>query len=448
MAFENLSERLQNALRMFRGTGKLTEEDLKAPMREVRMALLEADVNFKVVKDFVAKVKERAVGEGIEDRLTPHQQIIKIVNEELIELLGGTQSKLSVSPKPPTVIMLVGLQGAGKTTTAGKLANYLRRKNKKPLLVAGDVYRPAAITQLQVLGEQLNVPVFALGDQVAPVEIAKKAVEKAKSLACDTVIIDTAGRLHINEELMSELRDIKVAVEPQEILLVVDAMTGQDAVTVAESFNSELGIDGLIVTKLDGDARGGAVLSVKAVTGKPVKLIGMGEKLDALEPFHPDRMASRILGMGDILTLVEKIQSTTDFAKALEMEKKLRKDEFTLEQFLEQMQQIKKLGSLDTILGLIPGMGGISQKLKEANVDEKEFDRIEAIIRSMTPKERRNPDIINGSRRKRIAMGCGMRVQDVNKLLKNFDESKKMMKRMQGMTKFASKGGFKLPFGR
>lgn len=448
MAFENLSERLQNALRMFRGTGKLTEEDLKAPMREVRMALLEADVNFKVVKDFVAKVKERAVGEGIEDRLTPHQQIIKIVNEELIELLGGTQSKLSVSPKPPTVIMLVGLQGAGKTTTAGKLANYLRRKNKKPLLVAGDVYRPAAITQLQVLGEQLNVPVFALGDQVAPVEIAKKAVEKAKSLACDTVIIDTAGRLHINEELMSELRDIKVAVEPQEILLVVDAMTGQDAVTVAESFNSELGIDGLIVTKLDGDARGGAVLSVKAVTGKPVKLIGMGEKLDALEPFYPDRMASRILGMGDILTLVEKIQSTTDFAKALEMEKKLRKDEFTLEQFLEQMQQIKKLGSLDTILGLIPGMGGISQKLKEANVDEKEFDRIEAIIRSMTPKERRNPDIINGSRRKRIAMGCGMRVQDVNKLLKNFDESKKMMKRMQGMTKFASKGGFKLPFGR
>ncbi len=448
MAFENLSERLQNALRMFRGTGKLTEEDLKAPMREVRMALLEADVNFKVVKDFVAKVKERAVGEGIEDRLTPHQQIIKIVNEELIELLGGTQSKLSVSPKPPTVIMLVGLQGAGKTTTAGKLANYLRRKNKKPLLVAGDVYRPAAITQLQVLGEQLNVPVFALGDQVAPVEIAKKAVEKAKSLACDTVIIDTAGRLHINEELMSELRDIKVAVEPQEILLVVDAMTGQDAVTVAESFNSELGIDGLIVTKLDGDARGGAVLSVKAVTGKPVKLIGMGEKLDALEPFHPDRMASRILGMGDILTLVEKIQSTTDFAKALEMEKKLRKDEFTLEQFLEQMQQIKKLGSLDTILGLIPGMGGISQKLKEANVDEKEFDRIEAIIRSMTPKERRNPDIINGSRRKRIAVGCGMRVQDVNKLLKNFDESKKMMKRMQGMTKFASKGGFKLPFGR
>ena len=296
------------------------------------------------------------------------------------------------------------------------------------------------------MGEQLKVPVFTLGDKVSPVEIARQAIDKAYSLACDTIIIDTAGRLHINEELMNELRDIKGTVNPHEILLVVDAMTGQDAVTVAESFNNELGIDGLIVTKLDGDARGGAVLSVKAVTGKPVKMIGMGEKLDALEPFHPDRMASRILGMGDILTLVEKIQSTTDLAKALEMEKKLRKDEFTLEQFLDQMQQVKKLGSLETILGLIPGMGGISQKLKEANVDEKEFDRIEAIIRSMTPKERRNPDIINGSRRKRIAAGCGMRVQDVNKLLKNFEESKKMMKKMQGMAKFASKGGFKLPF--
>jgi signal recognition particle subunit SRP54 len=322
----------------------------------------------------------------------------------------------------------------------------LKRKKKKPMLVAGDVYRPAAITQLQVLGEQLNVPVFTLGDKVSPVEIARQAIDKAYSLACDTVIIDTAGRLHINEELMNELREIKGTVNPHEILLVVDAMTGQDAVTVAESFNNELGIDGLIVTKLDGDARGGAVLSVKAVTGKPVKLIGMGEKLDALEPFHPDRMASRILGMGDILTLVEKIQSTTDLAKAMEMEKKLRKDEFTLEQFLDQMQQVKKLGSLETILGLIPGMGGISQKLKEANVDEREFDRIEAIIRSMTPKERRNPDIINGSRRKRIAAGSGMRVQDVNKLLKNFEESKKMMKKMQGMAKFASKGGFKLPF--
>lgn len=448
MAFESLSERLQNALKMFRGSGKLSEEDLKAPMREVRMALLEADVNFKVVKDFVAKVKERAVGQEVSESLNPHQQIIKIVNEELIELLGGTQAKLEVAPKPPTVIMLVGLQGAGKTTTAGKLANYLTKKrHKKPLLVAGDIYRPAAITQLEVLGQQLKVPVFSMGDKVSPVEIAKNALEKARSLACDTVIIDTAGRLHINEELMAELRNIKEVVVPQEILLVVDAMTGQDAVTVAESFDKELGITGLIVTKLDGDARGGAVLSVKAVTGKPVKMIGMGEKLEALEPFHPDRMASRILGMGDLLTLIDKIQDTTDLAKAMEMEKKLRKDEFTLEQFLEQMQQVKKLGSLETILGMIPGMGGISQKLKEANVDEKEFDRVEAIIRSMTIKERRNPNIINGSRRKRIAAGCGMKVQDVNKLLKNFEESKKMMKKMQGMAKFASKGGFKLPFG-
>ena len=445
MAFENLSERLQNAIKMFRGSGKITEDDLKAPLREVRMALLEADVNFKVVKDFVANIKERALGETVQQSLTPGQQIIKIVNDELTQLLGGTQSKLTVADKPPTVIMLVGLQGAGKTTTAGKLGSLLRKKGKKPLLVAGDVYRPAAIKQLQVLGEQLSLPVFALGDQVSPVEIARKAMDKAFSLACDTVIIDTAGRLHINEELMDELRNIKAAVNPHEILLVVDAMTGQDAVTVAESFNGELGIDGLIVTKLDGDARGGAVLSVKAVTGRPVKFVGMGEKLDALEPFHPDRMASRILGMGDILSLIEKIQSTTDLAKALEMEKKLRKDEFTLEQFLEQMQQVKKMGSLETILGLIPGMSGISQKLKEANVDEKEFDRVEAIIRSMTPKERRHPDI-NGSRRKRIAAGCGMRVQDVNKLLKNFEESKKMMKKMQGMAKFASKGGFKMPF--
>ena len=392
MAFENLSERLQNAIKMFRGSGKITEDDLKAPLREVRMALLEADVNFKVVKDFVANIKERALGETVQQSLTPGQQIIKIVNDELTQLLGGTQSKLTVADKPPTVIMLVGLQGAGKTTTAGKLGSLLRKKGKKPLLVAGDVYRPAAIKQLQVLGEQLSLPVFALGDQVSPVEIARKAMDKAFSLACDTVIIDTAGRLHINEELMDELRNIKAAVNPHEILLVVDAMTGQDAVTVAESFNGELGIDGLIVTKLDGDARGGAVLSVKAVTGRPVKFVGMGEKLDALEPFHPDRMASRILGMGDILSLIEKIQSTTDLAKALEMEKKLRKDEFTLEQFLEQMQQVKKMGSLETILGLIPGMSGISQKLKEANVDEKEFDRVEAIIRSMTPKERRHPD--------------------------------------------------------
>lgn len=446
MAFEGLADRLQNAIKKIRGSQKVTEDDLKETLREVRMALLEADVNFKVVKDFIARIKERAMGQEVQASLTPGQFIIKIVNEELTDLLGGTQSKLMVASKPPTVIMLVGLQGAGKTTTAGKLANHLRKNGKKPLLVAGDVYRPAAIKQLQVLGEQLNIPVFSLGDQVSPVEIAKQSMSKAFSLACDTVIIDTAGRLHINEELMGELKDIKKTVKPHEILLVVDAMTGQDAVTVAESFNNDLGIDGLIVTKLDGDARGGAVLSVKAVTGRPVKFVGMGEKLDALEPFHPDRMASRILGMGDVLSLIEKAQAVFDAEDAAKFEKKLRKEEFTLEQFLEQMQQVKKLGSLESILGMLPGMGNISQKLKDANVDEKELDRVEAIIRSMTLAERRNPNIINGSRRKRIATGSGTRVQDVNKLLKNFEQSKKMMKKIKGMNKFASKGGFKLPF--
>lgn len=446
MAFEGLAERLQNAIKKIRGSQKVTEDDLKETLREVRMALLEADVNFKVVKDFIARIKERAVGQEVHASLTPGQFIIKIVNEELTDLLGGTQSKLMVASKPPTVIMLVGLQGAGKTTTAGKLANHLRKNGKKPLLVAGDVYRPAAIKQLQVLGEQLNIPVFSLGDQVSPVEIAKQSISKAFSLACDTVIIDTAGRLHINEELMGELKDIKKTVKPHETLLVVDAMTGQDAVTVAESFNNDLGIDGLIVTKLDGDARGGAVLSVKAVTGRPVKFVGMGEKLDALEPFHPDRMASRILGMGDVLSLIEKAQSVFDAEDAAKLEKKMRNEEFTLEQFLEQMQQVKKLGSLESILGMLPGMGNISQKLKDANVDEKELDRVEAIIRSMTLAERRNPNILNGSRRKRIATGSGTRVQDVNKLLKNFEQSKKMMKKLKGMNKFATKGGFKLPF--
>ena len=410
MAFESLSERLQNAIKMFRGTKEITEEDLKAPLREVRMALLEADVNFKVVKNFVAKIKERALGAEIQQNLSPSQQIIKIVDEELTELLGGTQAKLTVADKPPTIIMLVGLQGTGKTTTVGKLAFNLKKKKKNPLLVAADVYRPAAITQLQVLGEQVGVPVFSLGNEVSPVEIARQSLEKAAHLACDTIIIDTAGRLHIDEKLMEELQNIKATVQPHEILLTVDAMTGQDAVTVADTFNKELGLTGLVVTKLDGDARGGAVLSVREVTGCPVKFVGMGEKLDALEPFYPDRMASRILGMGDILSLIDKIKDTTDLAKALEMEKKLKKDEFTLEQFLEQMQQIKKLGSLDTILG------------------------------------RQKPEIINGSRRKRIAAGCGMKVQDVNRLLKNFDDSKKLMKKMQGMAKFASKGGKMLPF--
>ncbi len=447
MAFESLAEKLQKAIKSLRGVKKLSEEDLKAPLREVRLALLEADVNFKVVRDFIARVKERALGAEVGANLTAQQTIIKIVNEELIELLGGSETKLTVAVQPPSVYMLCGLQGAGKTTTAAKLAAYLKKKkNKKPLLAACDIYRPAAVTQLEVLGQQIDVPVFAMGTEVSPVEIARQALAKARFLACDTVIIDTAGRLHINEELMEELRQLKAAVQPTESLLVVDAMTGQDAVSVASSFNEQLGIDGLIVTKLDGDARGGAVLSVKAVTGKAVKLAGTGEKLDALEAFHPDRMAGRILGMGDVLTLIEKIRDETDLAKTMELEKQLRKNEFTLEQFLEQMQQVKKLGSLETILGLIPGMGGLSQKLKEANFDEKELDRIEAIIRSMTVQERRRPEIINGSRRKRIAAGSGMRVQDVNKLLKNFEESRKMMKKMQGAAKFASKGGFKLPF--
>ena len=446
MAFESLSERLQNAIKMFRGTKAITEEDLKEPLRQVRMALLEADVNFKVAKNFVAKIKERALGAEIQQNLSPSQQIIKIVDEELTALLGGTQAKLTVADKPPTIIMLVGLQGTGKTTTVGKLAYNLKRKKKSPLLVAADVYRPAAITQLQVLGEQVGVPVFSLGNEVSPVEIARQSLDKAAHLACDTIIIDTAGRLHIDEKLMEELQNIKATVNPHEILLTVDAMTGQDAVTVADTFNKDLGLTGLVVTKLDGDARGGAVLSVREVTGCPVKFVGMGEKLDALEPFYPDRMASRILGMGDILSLIDKIKDTTDLAKVLEAEKKIKKDEFTLEQFLEQMQQIKKLGSLDTILGMIPGMGGISQKLKEANVDEKEFARVEAIIRSMTPKERRDPSILNASRRKRIAAGSGTTVQDVNRLLKHFDDSRKLMKKRQCIATSVSKSGKLRPF--
>ena len=446
MAFENLSNKLQDVFKQLRGKGKLTEADVKTAMREVKIALLEADVNFKIVKNFIKTVTERAVGTEVLEGLNPGQQVIKIVNEELIALMGTTQSQLTFAKRPPTVYMMVGLQGAGKTTSSGKLAGQLRKQGRNPLLVACDVYRPAAIKQLQVVGKNYNIPVFEMGDKLSPVEISKKALEYAAENRNDVILIDTAGRLHINEELMGELRNIKAAVSPHEILLVVDAMTGQDAVTVAESFNNDLGIDGLIVTKLDGDARGGAVLSVKAVTGRPVKFVGMGEKLDALEPFYPDRMASRILGMGDILTFIEKVQSTTDMAKALEMEKKLRKNEFTLEQFLEQMQQIKKLGPLENILGMIPGMGGIAQKLKETDVNEKEFAHIEAIIQSMTIKERRNPEIINGSRRKRIAAGSGTRVQDVNRLLKKFEESKKMMKQMRGMAKFASKGGFKLPF--
>jgi len=451
MIFEGLADRLQETFKKLRGHGKLTEDDVNEAMREVRMALLEADVNFKVVKEFVAKVKERAIGQDVLETLTPAQVVIKIVNEELTDLMGGTQSRIMIASKPPTVIMLVGLQGAGKTTSAGKLGLAMKKQGKRPLLVAADIYRPAAIKQLQVLGEQLDIPVFAMPEGTDVVTITEKAMEQANSHINDIVIIDTAGRLHINEELMQELKSIKQHVKPHEILLVVDAMTGQDAVNVAESFNADLGLDGVILTKLDGDARGGAALSVKAVTGCPIKFVGMGEKLEALEPFYPDRMASRILGMGDMLSLIEKAQSTFDADEAKKMEKKFRKDEFTLDDFLAQMQQVRKLGSLDQILGMIPGMGNIKKKLGDVDLDlnGKEIKHIEAIIYSMTPKERRDVNIINGSRRKRIAVGSGTKVQEVNKLIKQFSEAKKMMKKMQGMTKGKGKqglGGFKMPF--
>lgn len=447
MVFEGLADKLQNTFKKLRGRGKLSEADINDAMREVRMALLEADVNFKVVKDFIAKIKEQAVGQEVMQSLTPAQFVVKIVNDELTALMGGTQSRITVSSRPPTVIMLVGLQGAGKTTTAGKLAHLLKKQSKRPLLVAADIYRPAAIKQLQVLGGQLDIPVFTLEDCKDAVLIAQKAIEYANSYARDTVIIDTAGRLHINEDLMQELKSIKTTVKPHEILLVVDAMTGQDSVTVAESFNKDLGLDGVILTKLDGDARGGAALSIKAVTGCPIKFTGMGEKLDALEVFHPDRMASRILGMGDVLSLIEKAGASIDLEQAKEMEKKFRKEDFNLDDFLTQLQQVRKLGPLDQILGMLPGMGDL-KKLKDVEIDEKELTRTEAIIRSMTKKERRDASLINGSRRKRIAIGSGTRVQDVNKLLKQFAEAKKMMKRFQDMQKGGKKsfGGFKLPF--
>lgn len=446
MVFEGLAEKLQQTFKKLRGRGKLTESDVSEAMREVRMALLEADVNFKVVKDFVAKVKERAVGQEVLESLTPAQFVIKIVNDELTALMGGTASRITVSSRPPTVIMMVGLQGAGKTTTAGKLANLLKKQGKRPLLVAADVYRPAAIKQLQVLGEQLEIPVFEAG-QGNPVDIAKRAIEYAALNTRDMVLIDTAGRLHINEELMDELKSIKQTVKPHEILLVVDSMTGQDAVNVAETFNGALGVDGVILTKLDGDARGGAALSIKAVTGCPIKFAAMGEKLDAIEPFHPDRMASRILGMGDVLTLIEKAQSTIDLEQAKEMEKQLRKDDFTLDDFLNQLQQVKKLGSMEQILGMLPGMGNLTKQMKDVDLSGKEMGQVEAIIRSMTKKERRDPNIINGSRRKRIAMGSGTRVQDVNRLLKQFTEARKMMKRLKDMQKNKRGfGNFKMPF--
>ena len=449
MAFDGLGDKLQDIFKRMKGQGKITEKDLKAVMRELKVALLEADVNYKVVKQFIDKVNSRAIGEEVMESLTPGQQVVKIVHDELTELLGGKQSKLTIAPKPPTVIMMVGLQGSGKTTTSGKQGKLLKKQGKRPLLTACDVYRPAAIKQLQVLGEQLDIPVFTLGDKISPVDIAKGAIEHAKTKGNDVVFLDTAGRLHIVEVLMEELKNVKAVANPTEILLVVDSMVGQDAVNVADSFNELLDITGVVLTKLDGDTRGGAALSIKSITGKPIKFAGMGEKLDALEPFHPDRMASRILGMGDVLTLIEKAQENIDQQKAEEMQKKMLKAEFTLEDYLEQMDQIKNMGRISNMLEMMPGMS--KNKLKDIQVSDRDLAQTKAIILSMTPAERRNPKIINGSRRKRIAAGSGMKVQDVNRLLKQYEQSQVLMKQFGGMAsgKKGKKGGgkFKLPFG-
>ena len=432
MAFEGLSGRLSEVFKKLKGRGKVKESDIKEVMREVRMALLEADVNYKVAKDFVASVSEKAMGSEVLESLTPAQQIIKIVNDELTELMGSTNARITFSSKIPTIIMMCGLQGAGKTTHCAKLARYFKQSGKRPLLAACDVYRPAAIQQLQIVGEQAGVPVFEMG-QWDPVEIARKAVLHARDYGNDILILDTAGRLHIDEELMDELRRIKEAVQPQEILLVIDAMTGQDAVNVAKSFDETLGIDGTILTKLDGDTRGGAALSVRAVTGKPIKFVGTGEKLDNLEPFYPDRMASRILGMGDVLTLIEKAQSTVDEQKAMEMAKKLKEQNFDMNDLLEQMQQIKQMGSLSQVISMFPGAGKISEE--ETAAGEAQLKKTEAIINSMTKRERERPAIINPSRKRRIAAGSGTKVEDVNRLLKQFEQMQKMMK-MMGSSKF------------
>lgn len=448
--FQSLSEKLELTFKKLRGRGKITEADVSEAMRDVRMALLEADVNFKVVKEFVAKIKERSIGQEVLSSLTPIQHIIKIVNDELTELMGTAQSRITMSSKPPTVIMMVGLQGSGKTTTCAKLAAVLSRQGKKPMLVAADIYRPAAIKQLQIVGEQVGVPVFEMGDNANPVTIVFNALKYAHQHARDIMIIDTAGRLHIDESLMQELSNLKQVTKPHEILLVVDAMTGQDAVNVAETFNSRLGVDGVVLTKLDGDARGGAALSIKAITGKPIKYIGVGEKLDGIEPFHPDRMAQRILGMGDMMSLIEKAESAFDEKKAAELEKKLRKQEFTLDDFLDQLQQIKKMGSLSSILGMLPGMGSKMAQLKDAQIDKKQMSRVEAIIYSMTPKERSKPEILNARRKQRIAKGSGTQVQDVNRLLKQFDDARKMMKTVMKMSgkKGGSMAGLNNIFGR
>lgn len=444
--FQNLVDKLNNAFKKFRSKGKLTESDVKEGMREIKLALLEADVNFKVVKEFIKSVSERAVGSDVLESLMPAQQIVKIVNEELTSIMGGTQSKLIISSKPPTIVMMCGLQGAGKTTHCGKIAGLLKKQGKRPLLVACDVYRPAAIKQLEIVGGSLGIPVFSLGDKVDPVKIAKAGVENAIKNGNDVVFIDTAGRLSIDEEMMNELRNIKSAVEPTEILLVVDAMTGQDAVNVAENFNAALDITGVVLTKLDGDTRGGAALSVRYVTGKPIKYVGTGEKLDNIEPFFPDRMASRILGMGDVLSLIEKAEEAYDEKKAAELEKKVREQSFTLDDFLDQFRQMRKMGSMEQIMSMMPGVN--QSALKDAKIDERQIDRMEAIILSMTPGEREKPSVINASRKKRIAAGCGLKVEDVNRLLKQYDQVTSLMKQFSGgnMSKMMKKGKFKIPF--
>ncbi|MCB6992512.1 signal recognition particle protein [bacterium 210820-DFI.6.37] len=432
MAFEGLSEKLQGVFKNLKGKGSLTEADINEAMREVKLALLEADVNFKVVKEFVQSVKEKALGEEVMKSLTPAQQVIKIVDRELTELMGGAGSKLTYSPRGFTVLLMVGLQGTGKTTTCGKLANYLKKNGKKPMLCACDIYRPAAIDQLEVVGKSVDTPVFTMRDCREPEKIALAAMKEAELKGYNVLIVDTAGRLQIDEELMEELVTIKKAVKPHEILLVVDALTGQDAVNAAEGFNDRLGIDGIIMTKMDGDSRGGAALSAKKVTGKPIKFVGMGEKFDALEPFHPERMASRILGMGDVLTLIEQAEQSYDDEQAAALEKKIRKNQFTLEDFLEQMGQIKKMGGISKLLGMMPGMNSAAMKNVNVEQSEKEFVQMEAIIQSMTREERENPSILNASRRKRIAAGCGQPVSKINSLVKRYNDAKKMMKQFSG----------------
>ena len=434
MAFEGLSNRLQEITRKMRGKARITESDLKEMLREVKLALLEADVNYKIVKEFINTIQEKALGQDVLKSLTPGQQVVKIVKDELVELLGGVESKVNFTPNPPTIIMLVGLQGSGKTTTAGKLANLFRKQGKKPLLVACDVYRPAAIKQLQVVGAQLNIPVFSNEQSKDVVHIAKQAINVAISKLNDVIILDTAGRLQIDEQLMQELKNVKTTVKPHEILLVVDSMTGQEAVNVADTFNKEVGIDGIVLTKLDGDTRGGAALSVKKVTGKPIKFAATGEKLSDIEVFHPDRMAQRILGMGDILSVIEKAEETFDMEQAEKLEKQMRKREFDLDDYLAQLRQVKKMGSFSSLLKMIPGMN----QLKDVKVDDKEFEKIEAMICSMTKQEKRNVKILNGSRRQRIAKGSGTSVQEVNKFIKSFEMTQKMMKQLKN-----NKGGMK-----